>query len=164
MKKIGTAIFIFVFAIGFSHATPKLMDEEYAQQFCELWNKTPKLVDGLGKWASKAIKEKREYRIIRFYRKKCGADKAVELHIAPKDGKAICIYGGKATDEKADFIMSATDEDWKSLAKGEFGFAGMGILSKLDFIGSKWEAMNNMGPFKAFLLNIDKIPHTMECP
>ncbi|WP_457626590.1 SCP2 sterol-binding domain-containing protein [Persephonella sp.] len=163
MKRVGVVLIAVFFGFGYSFALPKFMDEEYAKQFCELWNKTPTLIEGLAKW-SKNTGEK-GYRIIRFYRQDCGgAEKAIEVHIAPRDGKAVCIYGGKATDRKPDFLMSATDENWKSLARGEFGFLGAGIMSKLDFIGSKWEAAKNMGPFKAFLLNLDKVPHTMECP
>jgi hypothetical protein len=44
--------------------------------------------------------------------------------------------------------MHATDENWKSLAKGEFGFMGMGIMKKMTFQGSKVEAMKFMEPFK----------------
>ncbi|HHG75204.1 MAG TPA: SCP-2 sterol transfer family protein [Persephonella sp.] len=162
MKRVGAVLFV-LFSFGYSFAVPKFMDPEYAKEFCDLWNKTPTLTDGLSKWSKKA--GKKGYRIIRFYRQDCGGDeKAVEVHIAPKDGKAVCIYGGKATDQSPDFLMFATDKNWKSLAKGEFGFLGMGIMSKMTFEGSKWEAMNNMGPFKAFLLNLNKVPHSMECP
>ncbi len=163
MKKMLGMFLGFLFLVSASTATPKFMDEEYAKQFCDLWNKTQTLTEGLSNWSKKV--NKNGYRIIRFYRQDCGGpEKAVELHIAPKDGKAICVYGGKATNEHADFLMFATDENWKSLAKGEFGFMGMGIMTKMTFKGSKIEAMRNMGPFKAFLLNLDKVPHTMDCP
>ncbi len=163
MKMAGIIFASFMLLTAYAFSLPKFMDEEYARQFCELWNKTPTLTEGLSKWSKKT--GDKGYRIIRFYRQDCGGvEKAVELHIAPKDKKAVCIYGGKATDQKADFLMFATDKNWKSLAKGEFGFLGMGIMSKMTFEGSKWEAMQNMGPFKAFLLNLDKVPHSMECP
>jgi len=163
MKRVLTSFAVVLSIVGFSFATPKFMDEEYAKQFCELWNKTKTLTDGLSEWSKKV--NKNGYRIIRFYRQDCGGpEKAIELHIAPKDGKAICIYGGKATTEHPDFLMYATDKNWESLAKGEFGFMGMGIMTKMSFEGSKIEAMQNMGPFKAFLLNLDKVPHTMDCP
>ncbi len=163
MKKVLGSFLSLLLIITLSVAKPKFMDEEYAKEFCELWNKTPELTEGLAKWSKKV--NKNGYRIIRFYRQDCGGpEKAVELHIAPKDGKAICIYGGKATDEKPDFLMYATDENWKSLAKGEFGFMGMGIMTKMTFQGSKFEAMKNMGPFKTFLKNLNKVPHTMDCP
>ncbi len=163
MRKLLYLILPALLVINLSFAKPKFMDEEYAKQFCELWNKTPELTEGLAHWSTK-VGEK-GYRIIRFYRQDCGGpEKAIELHIAPKDGKAICIYGGKATNEKADFLMFATDKNWKSLANGEFGFMGMGIMTKMTFEGSKIEAMRNMGPFKTFLKNLNKVPHTMECP
>jgi putative sterol carrier protein len=163
MYKAVAGFFTFLFIISLSYAQPKFMDEEYAKQFCDLWNKTKELTEGLSKW-SKNTGDK-GYRIIRFYRQDCGGpEKAIEVHITLKDGKAICIYGGKSTDQKADFLMFATDKNWKSLAKGEFGFMGMGIMSKMTFEGSKWEAMQNMGPFKAFLLNLNKVRHSMECP
>lgn len=163
MKRAGV-VFLFITAITtYAFSTPKFMDQEYARQFCDLWNKTKTLTEGLSKWSKKT--GEKGYRIIRFYRQDCGgAEKAIEVHIAPKEGKAVCIYGGKATSEKPDFLMFATDKNWKSLAKGEFGFLGMGIMKKMTFEGSKWEAMQNIGPFKAFLLNLDKVPHSMECP
>ncbi len=163
MKNLVGIFVAFLVSLSISFATPKFMDEEYAKQFCDLWNKTPELTEGLSKWATKT--GEKGYRIIRFYRQDCGGpEKAVELHIAPKDGKAVCIYGGKATNENPDFLMFATDKNWKSLAKGEFGFMGMGIMTKMTFKGSKIEAMRNMGPFKTFLTNLDKVPHTMDCP
>ncbi|WP_457640899.1 SCP2 sterol-binding domain-containing protein [Persephonella sp.] len=163
MYKAVAGIFTFLFVISLSYAQPKFMDEEYAKQFCDLWNQTEELTKGLSDWSKKT--GKKGYRIIRFYRQDCGGpEKAIEIHIAPKDGKAVCIYGGKATVQKPDFLMFATDKNWKSLAKGEFGFMGMGIMSKMTFEGSKWEAMQNMGPFKAFLLNLNKVPHSMDCP
>ncbi len=163
MRRAGIIFASFMLLTAYAFSLPRFMDEEYARQFCELWNKTPTLTEGLSKWSKKT--GDKGYRIIRFYRQDCGGvEKAVELHIAPKDEKAVCIYGGKATDQKADFLMFATDKNWKSLAKGEFGFLGMGIMSKMTFEGSKWEAMQNMGPFKAFLLNLDKVSHSMECP
>ncbi|ACO03688.1 MAG TPA: SCP-2 sterol transfer family protein [Persephonella sp.] len=163
MKKAVAGFISILTVVQISSAQVKFMDQEYAKQFCDLWNQTGELTEGLSKWSKNT--GNKGYRIIRFYRQDCGGpEKAIEVHIAPKDGKAVCIYGGKATDQKADFLMFATDENWKSLAKGEFGFMGMGIMSKMTFEGSKWEAMQNMGPFKAFLLNLDKVQHTMECP
>jgi len=145
-------------------AQPPFMSPEYAKQFCDLWNKTDDLTEGLADW-SKNVREGKEYRTIQFYRSDCGGpEKAVEVHIVNKDGKAICVYGGKAVDPNPDFQMYATDENWKSLARGEFGFMGMGIMTKMTFKGSKIEAMQNMGPFKAFLLNLGKVPHTDACP
>ncbi|RMA96160.1 SCP2 sterol-binding domain-containing protein [Hydrogenothermus marinus] len=165
MKKTALSIgFSLIATASFSFAQPAFMSPEYAKEFCDLWNKTPELTEGLAKWA-KNIKEGKEYRSIQFYRSDCGGpEKAVEVHIIPKDGKAICVYGGKAVDPNPDFQMYATDENWNSLARGEFGFMGMGIMSKMTFKGSKWEAMQNMGPFKAFLLNLGKVPHTNQCP
>ena len=148
----------------FALAQPAFMSPEYAKEFCELWNKTPTLTEGLANWA-KHTREGKEYRSIQFYRTDCGGkEKAIEVHIVNKDGKAICIYGGKAVDPKPDFLMYTTTDKWKELANGEFGFMGMGIMTKMTFEGSKVEAMRNMGPFKAFLLNLGKVPHTDACP
>ncbi len=164
MKKL-VALMVGIFSFfAVSFAQPAFMSEEYAKELCDLWNKTPDLTDGLAKWA-KHVREGKEYRSIAFYRTDCGGpEKAVELHIVNKDGKAICIYGGKAVDPKPDFLMYTTTEKWKELANGEFGFMGMGIMTKMTFEGSKVEAMRNMGPFKAFLLNLGKVPHTDSCP
>ncbi len=164
MKKLALLTAGLTFTSALSFAQPPFMSPEYAKQFCDLWNKTEDLTDGLSGW-SKNIKQGKEYRSIAFYRTDCGGrDKAIEVHIIHKDGKAVCIYGGKAVDPNPDFLMYTTTEKWKELANGEFGFMGMGIMTKMTFKGSKWEAMQNMGPFKAFLLNLGKVPHTDACP
>ncbi|RUM48485.1 MAG: SCP-2 sterol transfer family protein [Hydrogenothermus sp.] len=164
MKKIALTIAGLVSFAGISFAQPAFMSPEYAKEFCDLWNKTDELTEGLAKW-SKNVREGKEYRSIQFYRTDCGGqEKAIEVHIVNKDGKAVCIYGGKAVDPNPDFLMYTTTEKWKELADGEFGFMGMGIMTKMTFKGSKIEAMQNMGPFKAFLLNLGKVPHTDACP
>ncbi len=164
MKKIITAAAGVLLFSTFSIAQPPFMSPEYAKEFCELWNKTKTLTKGLADW-SKNTKGGKDYRTIQFYRTDCGGpEKAVEVHIKHQDGKAICVYGGKAVDKNPDFRMYTSTKKWKELAKGEFGFMGMGIMKKLTFEGSKVEAMKNMGPFKAFLLNLGKVPHTDECP
>ena len=164
MKKIQASILSIVGFFAISYAQPAFMSEEYAKEFCNLWNKTEDLTEGLADW-SKNIREGKEYRTIAFYRTDCGGkEKAIEVHIVPKNGKAICVYGGKAVDPNPDFLMYTTTEKWKELADGEFGFMGMGIMTKMTFEGSKMEAMKNMGPFKAFLLNLGKVPHTDACP
>ncbi|WP_457622838.1 SCP2 sterol-binding domain-containing protein [Persephonella sp.] len=162
---IRTVLVLTAFTLGINtaYSEVRFMDEIYTKKFCDLWNETPELVNDLADWSKDT--NGKDYRVIRFYRQDCGGvEKAVELHISHKDGKAVCIYGGKATDVKPDFLMYATDKNWNSLANGEFGVFGMGIMSKMSFEGSKWEAMQNMGAFKSFLLNLKKIDHTMDCP
>ena len=146
------------------------LDADWAAQACEAWNKNETLTTKLaGDWI--ANNGGRGYKIIRIYRDKCGPDSAVQLTISPKDGKAMCTYGGKPTDEKLnddmDYLMHATYDDWQCMGKGSWGCGAMGAMmtGKLKFEGPKGEAMSVMGPFNAFLQLMDDIPgDASRCP
>lgn len=146
------------------------MDEEWAKKACEGWNANETLTTELaGDWI--ANNGGRGYKIIQIYRTECGPETKVQLNIEPKDGKAVCTYGGKpdgkALDPKMDYVMHAKDKHWKCIGKGSFGCGAMGAMAtgKLKFTGPKMEAMSVMGPFGEFLLLTGKLGGDMEsCP
>jgi len=147
---------------SFANAAPAWMGPEWTKEFCEYWNKNMQTV--MADWAAYNVNPQKGYKTIAFYRQDCKPPKIVEVRIKAENGKAVCIYGGEAKDPNPEFLMYATDENWKSLARGEFGFMGMGIMSKMTFKGSKVEAMKFMEPFKSFLLGLGKVPHSEQCP
>ena len=61
--------------------------------------------------------------------------------------------------------MFAQTTRWEEMGAGKYGpMKGM-MTRRLRFQGPKWEAMNNMGPFKNFLLLTGQIPgDTAICP
>ncbi|RMG36835.1 MAG: sterol-binding protein [Gammaproteobacteria bacterium] len=147
------------------------LDADWAKQACDAWNKSETLTQELGgdNWAGN--NGGRGYKIIRLYREKCGPGSAVQLTISQQDGKAICTYGGKPTDEKLnddmDYLMWATYDDWQCMGRGDWGCGAMGAMmtGKLNFQGPKGEAMGVMGPFNAFLQMMDDIPgDASQCP
>ena len=132
------------------------MDAAWADKACKAWNNNATLTTELGK---KWIKNDgdRGYKIIQIYRDKCGDSNKIQLTIAAKDGKAICVRGGKPDgkklDDNMDYVMHASDKDWTCIGKGSFGCGAMGAMAsgKLKFEGPKMEAMSVMGPFGDFL-------------
>ncbi len=132
------------------------MDTEWAKKACDDWNANDTLTTELaGDWV--ANNGGRGYKLVQIYRTKCGPDTRIQLTIEPKDGKAVCTYGGKpdgkAFDPKMDYVMHATDDHWTCIGKAKFGCGAMGAMAtgKLKFTGPKMEAMSVMGPFGAFL-------------
>ena len=90
------------------------------------------------------------------------------MKIAPKDGKAICVYGGAVQNSKmdyaVDYTMHATTERWDEMGAGEYGPMKAMMFGRLKFAGPKVEAMTVMGPFEAFLRLPGKIPGDKACP
>ena len=88
----------------------------------------------------------------------------VELKIEDKDGKAICARGGavknNTPNDKVDYLMNATDENWTCMGKGPFGCGATGAMTtgKLKFSGPKVEAMGVIGPFDSFLQMTGRVP------
>lgn len=150
-----------------AHAAPAMMSAEWTAQACDAWNKDAELTNGL---ADKWIKNDkgRGHKIIQLYRTDCGEATKTELKIVPKDGKAMCVYGGAAQtaklDASADYIMHATTERWNEMGAGEYGPMRAMMLGRLEFAGPKMEAMGVMGPFAAFLKLPGKIPGDKACP
>ena len=160
MKKALTGIFL----AGFVFAEPVFMDGEWAKEFCRVWNNTPELVEKLGK--SESWTKVPERRIF-LYRKDCGPDKVVQLTIKNEGGKATCVYGGWKKDEKTkeDFMLWADTQRWLEMGRGEYGPMRAMVLGRLSFEGPRGVAMNNMGPFEAFLKAIDDVKsNTTKCP
>ncbi len=137
-------------------ASAAFMDEEWAKKACDGWNASETLTTELGgDWM--ANNGGRGYKLVQMYRSECSPDTKIQLTIEPKDGKAICTYGGKpdgkAFDPKMDYLMHAKDKHWTCIGAGKFGCGAMGAMAtgKLKFTGPKMEAMSVMGPFGAFL-------------
>ncbi|HID66213.1 MAG TPA: sterol-binding protein [Aquificaceae bacterium] len=157
-------VFVVILMYGFVFAKPVFMDAEWAKQFCELWNRTPDLVDRLGKsesWASKPVRK------IFLYRKDCSPEKQVQLTIKNENGKATCVYGGWKKDEKTgdDFLMYAETKRWLEMGRKEYGPMKAMLFGRLKFEGPRFVAMRNMGPFNAFLDKIDEVDSdTSRCP
>ena len=133
----------------------EFMDKTWAKNTCDAWNKSSELKSGLADWAKN--NKDRGYKLIQIYRTQFDAKSKIQLNIVNKDGKAICVYGGKPDGKKVDYdvdyLMHASDEDWTCMGKGSFGCGAMGAMmsGKLQFTGPKVEAMGVMGPFGGFL-------------
>ena len=158
---LGSVLFLGV-AVGFSK--PVFMDEEYAKGLCEAWNNTPELVDKLGNSSSfTKVPERKLF----LYREDCGDEKLIQLTIKNENGKSMCVYGGKAKDERTgdDFLMYADTSRWMEMGRKEYGPMKAMMFGRLKFEGPKWVAMRNMGPFEAFLDIIDAVDSdTSKCP
>jgi putative sterol carrier protein len=155
-----------VFATA-AHAAPPMMSPAWTAEACAAWNKDATLTDGL---ADKWIKNDkgRGYKIIKLYRTECGEATQTEMKIVPKDGKAICAYGGAVQtptmDYDVDYTMHATTERWVEMGAGEYGPMKAMMFGRLKFTGPKMEAMGVMGPFEAFTRLPGKIPGDKACP
>ncbi|MFN7065241.1 MAG: SCP2 sterol-binding domain-containing protein [Aquificaceae bacterium] len=149
---------------GISMATPIFMDGDYAKALCDAWNKTPQLVDQLGKSESWIALPERK---IFIYREDCGDKKQVQLTIKNEGGKAQCVYGGPARDNrgKEDFLMYAETQRWLEMGRKEYGPMRAMMFGRLKFEGPRGVAMRNMGPFEVFLDMVDNPPHdASKCP
>ncbi len=140
------------------------MGPEYAKDLCDVWNKTPTLVNELGKnekWS--AVSERKLF----LYREDCGDAKQIQLTVRTEGGKAQCVYGGPAKDKrtKDDFLMYAETKRWLEMGRKEYGPMRAMMFGRLKFEGPKGVAMANMGPFEAFLDIVDSPSHDAgKCP
>ena len=148
-------------------AAPVLMTPEWAVQACDAWNANPILTTELAESWIKNDK-RRGYKVMHMYRTDCGEGVMVEMKIASKDGKAMCVYGGKVqstTDFGVDYLMHANTKRWSEMGKGEYGPMKAMMFGRLEFSGPKMEAMGVMGPFEQFLLLVGKVQSdTTSCP
>lgn len=163
---IITASLLAIAAAGVQ-AAPAMMSIDWTAQACDAWNKDALLTDGLGdKWIKND--KDRGYKIIHMYRTDCGNDYVTEMKIVPKDGKAMCVYGGKIQNSKldssVDYLMHAETSRWNEMGAGEYGPMKAMMFGRLKFVGPKVEAMSVMGPFEAFLRLPGKIPADQACP
>jgi putative sterol carrier protein len=162
------AIAVLALSAGTANAAVPLMSAEWTAQACDAWNKDPTLTEG--KMADKWIKNDkgRGYKIVQMYRTDCGEDTKTEMKIMAKDGKAMCVYGGKAQTAKldydVDYLMHAETTRWNEMGAGEYGPMKAMTFQRLKFSGPMMEAMGVMGPFEAFLRLPGKIPGDAACP
>jgi putative sterol carrier protein len=163
---IAAAAALLVAAPGY--AAPVMMSPEWAKEMCEAWNRdstlTGKLVES--GWVKNDLA--RGYKVMQIHRSDCKDGPRVELRVAEKGGKAVCVYGGRAEsklDATADYAMWATTEHWREMGMGMYGPMRAMMFGRLRFDGPYGEAMSNMGPFESFLLLVGKVPgETTACP
>jgi len=149
-------------------AAPTMMTAEWAQQMCQAWNAdatlTGKLVES--EWIRND--KGRGYKAMQIYRADCADSPRIELRVSEKDGKAVCVYGGKADstlDTRVDYVMWAETDRWVEMGKGEYGPMKAIFFQRLGFNGPMMEAMGNMGPFESFLRLVGKVPGDVAgCP
>jgi len=161
MRKVALSGIILALASPLAGAAPVMMEPEWAQQMCKAWNAdatlTGKLVES--EWVKND--KGRGYKAIQIYRTDCEGSPRVELRVSEKDGKAMCVYGGKAEsklDSGVDYLMWAETPRWIEMGKGEYGPMRAMFFQRLRFDGPMMEAMGNMGPFASFLLLVGKVP------
>jgi len=152
-------------------AKPVFMSAEWAKLACDAWNNEPTLTEKLKKSEWVDNHGTKAYKVMQIYREGCESSPRVEMHIADKDGKAMCVYGGAATtkaedmSKKSDYIMWATDDHWARMGDGRDGPMKSMMFGRLHFKGPKMEAMGNMGPFAKFLLLTGKVDSDRsKCP
>lgn len=161
MKSFAALAFAFSFSIVFSGsalAETAMLSEDWGQAACAAWNNDDVLSNGLHEsgWVT-SQKNNRGYRIIEIYREDCPNSPHIQLKLEPKDKRAVCAGSAPLFDKEWDFLMYAKTEHWVEMGKGEVGPMGGMMTGKLKFKGSMWEAMQNMGPFKNFLLLFGKV-------
>lgn len=153
---------------GTAAAAPALMSEEWAKAACTAWNADATLTKDLHETGWAANDKKRGYKALQVARKDCKASPKVELRIAAKEGKAMCVSGAKsaaALDLDVDYAMVADTKRWVEMGKGEYGPMRAMMFGRLSFDGPMGEAMGNMGPFESFLLLVGKVPGDIAgCP
>ena len=155
-------------ASGAAMAAPGLMSVDWVREACVAWNADPVLTTKLQESGWVANNKDRGYKILQVYRSDCKDSAKVELRIASKDGKAMCVASGKSEatlDFSADYAMNAETSRWIEMGSGEYGPMRAMFLRRLSFDGPMGEAMGNMGPFESFLLLVGKVPgDAASCP
>lgn len=148
---------------------PVFMSAQWAEQACAAWNQDPVLTDKLKESGWVENHKDKDYKVMQIYREDCPNSPHVEMQIADKDGKALCVYGGVAKTAKlhlkADYQMWAKDKHWLRMGDGTDGPMKAMMLGRLNFEGPSFEAMSNMGPFSSFLRLTGKVPaNRSSCP
>ena len=148
---------------------PVFMSADWAKQACGAWNADPVLTGELAKSGWVENDGKRGFKVMQIYRTDCPNSPRVEMRVAKKDGKAMCVYGGKVETQKLDsgmdYIMHAETGRWGEMGRDEYGPMKAMMFGRLKFDGPMMEAMGNMGPFKNFLLLTGKVAaSTTSCP
>jgi len=160
--------FTIALASAVSQAAPVMMATDWAQEMCKAWNDDPVLTGKLveSEWVKND--KGRGYKVMQIYRADCDGSPRIELRVSEKNGKAVCVYGGKAEskpDSSVDYTMWAETSRWIEMGKGEYGPMRAMFFQRLHFDGPMGEAMGNMGPFENFLLLVGKVPGDVStCP
>jgi putative sterol carrier protein len=153
--------------VSAASAAPGLMSAEWAREACQAWNADPTLTTQLHTSGWVANDRQRGYKVLQVHRTDCADSPRVELRIASKEGKAMCVAGGRSEgklDFAADYAMSAETGRWREMGRGEYGPMRAMLFGRLSFDGPMGEAMGNMGPFESFLLLVGKVPGEPACP
>jgi putative sterol carrier protein len=169
MQCAASALVLLAMASGTAGAQTVLMSEPWAVAACAAWNRDSVLTDQLAESGWAANDKGRGYKVMQLYRSDCGSRSTAEIRIANKEGKALCVYGGKvqtqALDAGVDYVMSAETSRWIEMGRGDYGPMRAMMFGRLQFEGPKMEAMNNMAPFENFLRLVGKVPgSTSTCP
>lgn len=145
-----------------------MMSPAWADGMCKAWNADATLTKALADSGWIGNHKGRGFKVMQIYREECGEAQRIELRVAEKDGKAQCVYGGKAETKlngDTDYLMWAHTSRWIEMGKGDYGPMRAMFLGRLRFDGPMTEAMGNMGPFESFLLLVGKVPgQTDSCP
>ncbi len=148
-------------AAGHAGAATGLMTADWAREACTAWNADATLTVKLHESGWATNDKKRGYKVLQVYRADCKDSPRVELRIAPREGKALCVAGGPAAaalDLDVDYAMNAETRHWIEMGRGEYGPMKAMMFGRLSFEGPMMEAMGNMGPFESFLLLVGKVP------
>ena len=145
------------------------MSGDWATATCEAWNADPVLTSELAESGWAANEGGKGYKIMRIHRKDCPDAPKVDMKVELVDGKAVCTFGGLASEEELssrhDYAMWADTDRWQQMGRGEFGAMKGMLTGRLKFAGPKGEAMSNMGPFGSFLLLVGKVDaDATSCP
>jgi putative sterol carrier protein len=156
-----------ILAVGLSagataSAEPAAMGPQWADAMCAAWNAEPILTDKLVESGWIKNDAERGHKTMRIYRSDCPSSERIEMRIALKDGKAMCVAAGASTatalDGGADYLMWADTARWREMGAGDYGPMRAMMMGRLNFSGPKMEAMGNMGPFGSFLRLAGKVP------
>ncbi|HEY0824897.1 MAG TPA: SCP2 sterol-binding domain-containing protein [Ramlibacter sp.] len=138
------------------------MSPAWAQQLCTAWNADTELTGKLVESGWIRNDAGRGYKAMQIWRADCQGSARVEMRIALKDDKALCVQagaaGGQALDRGADYQMWADTARWREMGAGEYGPMKAMMFGRLQFDGPKMEAMGNMGPFAGFLRLVGQVP------
>jgi putative sterol carrier protein len=157
-------LFAALLAVAFAAPaqTIKAMSPSWAQAMCTAWNADETLTGKLVESGWIKNDAGRGFKAMQIWRADCQASERVEMRIAMKDGKALCIAGGAAGPQPlshdADYQMWADTPRWREMGAGEYGPMRAMMFGRLQFDGPKLEAMSNMIPFERFLLLVGKVP------
>lgn len=168
MRRIGTAALAALGLVSAAAAEPAMMGPQWAEAMCRAWNADATLTEALVESGWVENHKGRGYKVMQVYRADCADAARIELRVSARDGKAVCVYGGKAEsklDGDADYLMWADTARWLEMGKGEYGPMRAMLFRRLRFDGPMNEAMANMGPFGSFLLLVGKVPgDSAACP